>query len=313
MKLLELECIGVRGLPDGRLSLADPSGAPLPLALVTGPPSAGSTTLLEAVAFSAARLATGAFIPDAADVVHASGDAATIRSTWHLDPDELEFGGMVEETTVAEVSFRKGALGVADADPGLLGLMSRYDHQPTTAKVVYLPARRVLDGGFSPFSSFETDMRTARLQTSPSKFGGLPRALVQPVVTSGDRSRFEVAQKLFAEVCDTVKLVGVAPNGEPELLLPGGARLPLGRAGFSERNIFMIVASFVVMGLGRSVVLLDTPELGLAPERAARLVAALRSYAPQAQLIVATRDPALLASAGASSTLVLGSAGGGKK
>lgn len=305
MRLLEIESLGVRALSDGVYRLGEESGEPHPVVVVTGPPSSGATTFLEAIAFTAARLSTGTLIPDPADVLRVGGGAATIRSTWRVDPDEMQYGGMPEDSARAEVSFQRGGLGDAEADPGLLGLMSRYDHDDETSKVVYLPARRLSESSFSLFGSFETEMATARLSDQSAKFAGLPRAIVRPLVSIGDRTQFDAIAAAFAEVCDSAKLIGVASTGEPELALSGGARVPLSRAGFSERNLFVVVACFVVMGLRRSVVLLDTPELGLPVGGATRLVQALASRCTKGQLIVASRDPDLLASTGRSSVITL--------
>ena len=103
MRLLELETKGVRGLPDRSYRVEPGHRGPSGHAavVVTGPPQAGLTTFLDAIAFTATRLGGSGMPPDKADVLRAGGAAAVIRSTWWLDPDERAFGGLAEETTEA--------------------------------------------------------------------------------------------------------------------------------------------------------------------------------------------------------------------
>ncbi len=124
----------------------------------------------------------------------------------------------------------------------------------------------------------------------------MPLALAKHAVGLGERARFEDVQRLFAALCDSVQLVGANATLQPEFALPSGIRVPMQRLSFAERNAFVIAAVPVLLGLQRSVILLDTPELGLAPGVAARWLTALRAYAPEAQWIVASRDPAVVES-----------------
>jgi hypothetical protein len=99
------------------------------------------------------------------------------------------------------------------------------------------------------------------------------------------------------EVAEGVRLTGVASTGQLAFSVRSGGRVPLSQLGFVERNAFVLAAAPVVMGLQRSVVLLDLPELGLAPGAAVRWLEVLRGYAQHAQWIVASRDPALVSAA----------------
>jgi hypothetical protein len=273
----------------------DPDRAgPRRLTVVTGAPCAGLTSFLDAIALGAARLGIGGQRPDAAEVIRAGGQSATIRQTYRLDAAERAFGGVTEEILAAEIVFQREGLGRADADPALLGLMSRYDHTPDTSKVVLVPARRVVDGG-PAMGQFESEQRFKHLSSDPTKLGGIPAALAKHTSGFGDRDRFDTTARLFAELTGSTQLVGADPSGL-SFSVAGGRRIPLSRLGFSERNALVLAALVVLCGLGRSLVLLDTPEMGLAPGVAARWVDALCAATPEAQWIVATRDPALVAS-----------------
>lgn len=305
MRIVALETAGVRSLADASWTLEPDRGGPGHTTVITGPPSCGLTTFLEAIAMSAARLAVGGSPARSEDVLRPGAAAATIRSTWWLDAEERAWGGTPEETTRAEVVWRRNEAGRADGDPALLGLMSRYDHSPTVSKVVYIPARRLSDAGVPGFLDFEVDQQYKRFADDPDKFASLPAQLVKHATGFGDSARFEAVKTLFAEMCDTVRLVGTSPRMAPDFALPGGARVPLERLSFAERNAFVLAAVPALLGLQRSVILLDSPELGVAPGLAARWVGALRRFAPEAQWIVATRDAGVIASVEASARIEL--------
>jgi hypothetical protein len=293
MKLLEIETRSVRALPDEVRSVERDRNGGGNLTVVTGPPSVGLTSFLEAIAASVAVLGTGIGLAPT-EIVCARAEHAMVRTTWALDADERAFGGFNEEKTTADVFFRRGAQGRCDADPGLLGLMSRYDHQVETSKVVYLPARRVTDGGFPAFGDFLGEAKLKRLSPAPDKFVGVPAALVKHASGFGEKARFDAVADLFAALVTTARLAPVDPSGQPQFILSAGGRVTLRELGLAERNAFVLASAPILMGLARSVILLDTPELGLAPGVAARWLDTLRAALPDAQWIVATRDAALV-------------------
>jgi hypothetical protein len=295
VRILRLETTGVRGLRDAAWALDPDRGGAGHVTVVTGPPLSGLTAFLDAIAFGAARLVANGLRPDAAAVVRAGGEAALIRTTYGLDAAERAFGGVVEETLTAEVVFQRSGLGRAHADPALLGLMARYDHAPSTSKVVSIPARRVADGGAPMLSDFESEQRLLHFSPDLGKFAGIPSALLKHASGFGERARFEATARLFGELSGGARLAGVGPVGLVFELV-SGARVQLAQLSFSERNAFVLAAMVVLAGLSSSIVLLDTPEMGLAPGLAARWLDALRKETPDAQWIVATRDPAVLAS-----------------
>jgi hypothetical protein len=190
----------------------------------------------------------------------------------------------------------------SDADPGLLGLMSRYDHTADVSKVVLFPARRVGDDAAPMLSDFEASQRLMRFSATTSKYAGLQRALA----THTDKGVWENAQRLYAALSPSSKLSGVNSLGQIETTTSAGLKVPIYRLSFSERNAFVFAASVALMGLERSVILVDTPELGLPVGLAARWINALRERTSEAQWIVASRDPELVGLAGKSGLVELG-------
>jgi hypothetical protein len=294
VRILELETTGVRALPDAAWTFDPNRSGAGHLTVVTGAQQVGLTSFLEAIAASAARLGVGGLRPDAADVLRVGGATATIRTEHWLDADERAFGGVTEETLAAEVVFKREGLGRADADPALLGLMSRYDHTTSLSKVVIIPARRVADGGVPMLGDFEAEQQWKHLSSDTGKFAGIPSALIKHAAGFGERARFERVQELFGALSESTRLADVGTAGL-EFSIAAGLRVPLSRLGFSDRNALVLAASVVLQGLERSIILLDTPEMGLAPGVAMRWLDVLRKATPEAQWIVATRDPAVLA------------------
>lgn len=290
MRILSLETEGVRALRDGIAHEI----APAPIVVVTGPQSCGLSTFLGAIAWSAASLGVGELAPSAMDVVRAGGSAATIRTRWALDDDERAEGGTSAEELDAEVVYSTGKLDRADADPALLGAMSRYDPRPERSKVVLIPARRVTDAGFPAFFDIDLDQRKKRFSEAEDKYAAIPAA-VSRLALEGQRGRFDPIRETFGKLCDTARLVGANRSMQPEFDLPSGLRVTLPKLSYAERNAFILAALPTLLGLDRSIVLLDTPEHGLAPGRARAWVEALSSTTARGQWIVATRDPELVA------------------
>jgi hypothetical protein len=195
LKLAEIETIGIRGLADATYPMGEAGGVPSPLVVVTGPPAAGSTTFLESVAFTAARLGNAGPPPDPVQVLRIGAAVGAVRSAWWVDDDERRYGGLAERVTRAQVSFERGGIANGDADPGLLALMSRYDHTPDISKVVLFPARRIGEEASPAISDFEASQRMLRVSTATSKYAGLQRALA---AAQKDAKVWESARALYA-------------------------------------------------------------------------------------------------------------------
>jgi len=292
MKLTSLEVQGVRGVSDGEYDLA-PGGSPQPLTLVTGPHGAGLTSFLNSIAFSSARLSSPGFVPRSEDVLHAGAREATIRSRWSLDDAERQYAGLVDGATAAEVVFKLEGLGHVHADPGLLGLMSRYDHAGLNAKVVCIPQLRITNGASAPFSDFEADQRRQQFSTDPAKFASIPRALLTEASLPGGRRRFEQVQSLFEALSGTVQLAP-ADHGRLEFSSGSSARIPYRQLSFGERDAFVLAAVTILWGLSNAVVLLDTPELSQPIGRMRQCIDRMMEAAPGSQWIIATRSEELI-------------------
>jgi hypothetical protein len=295
MKLLQLRTQGYRALPEQDFGFTEPSGAARPLSVITGPPGVGLTSVLEAIVLVAARLGNTGGLPDPLEHLRAEAAVSVLTSTWELDELERDRGGTRSALQEAEIVVRRAGLGGLQADPALLAAHQTYDHRGSTPKVVYFPAQRVSNAAYAPLRDFENEQKHARLLTHADKFAGLPRALMG-LVLAGKADVLEKVKLLFRELAPSCRLVGLTQAGLPEFCSDAGGTVGLRRLSATERNAFVFASSAILMGLDRSVILVDTPEVGLAPGEAARWISVLSGSLPESQWIVATRDPALVGS-----------------
>ena len=124
-----------------------------------------------------------------------------------------------------------------------------------------------------------------------------PLASRDSILTTG-----RVAERLgFTAVwaSDHVVFTPSTEHDHPDRRFPVGFDTPAGpraidELSLSQRLAFDLAATFTLVGLHHSVVLFDTPELGLPAGDALRTLYALRDYAPTTQIVVATTDPGIL-------------------
>ncbi|MEZ4438738.1 MAG: hypothetical protein R3B72_06595 [Polyangiaceae bacterium] len=170
------------------------------------------------------------------------------------------------------------------ADPALVHVLARFHHRPSVAKVELVGEARLSRERRPIPGDPHVWQHRHRLSLGTEKLGGLPKLLA---VAPPER-RAEVAE-LTEALCPRLRLEDDGATFET----PHGKR-QLSTLSLSQRLCFELAASFVLVGLKRSVVLIDGPEQGLPTGAALRVIGALRDYAPQAQLIAATNDPGLL-------------------
>lgn len=308
MKLTHIDTCGVAGVRDVHWSLRRRSdGAPAELAIVTGRPGSGKTRLLEAII--AAKEDVGAYgaPPRSEDMTAEDAVAAKVKLGLVLTERERLFAGLDDTDVETESIFADNAEAIeAPHDPGLSALLARYDHTSHLGKWDWFPSTRWLSGGAS-FATSEVDQARLRMSSSPRKYDALVQLVIDDVLEDEERtSRFEEA---FATLCTSTRFVGARRRASRRELWFHGAHgdAPLAKLSASEQQAFLFAASFVALSLEHSVILIDTPELWLAPHDVVDFVGALTHLGRGNQLIVATTHDALVASASASAVLELSS------
>jgi energy-coupling factor transporter ATP-binding protein EcfA2 len=318
MKLRELTCAGVRGVPDGTYSFADArTGAPLAVVLVTGGPGSGKTTLLEAIAAAKESVGSYGAPPDPTRLLRAGARQARIQATWVLS--DAERGGARLDAAVQTATWEIGTGSArAEAAPGLRRLFAEHARTPERGKLEYFPANRSLPPGarsaFGPPSAeAETRLRATR---APEKYAGLIEGLRAAALA--EAARTADAMRASGLVLRGATPGAVAAFGEalsamlPDLrldsveLASGGALrfvrrtrevVGLDELSESERQGVLFALAFPHFGLAGSLVLIDEPELHVHAAHRARILHALVGLGRDNQIIAATGAAELVVAA----------------
>ena len=283
MKLLRIHIDARRGEPARDLDFGRERGGD-PFVAIGGPEGSGKTSVLEAIALHKEHIAPyGASATWRSFLGREEMRRFEIESEWLLEQDEQQETGSEQERLVGRSVF-EGQAEQIHADPALVHVLARYHHRPGIAKVELVGEARLSRQRRPIPGDPHVWQHRYRLSLGTEKLGGLPKLLA--AATPGQRT--EVAQ-LTEALCPRLRLQDDGATFET----PHGKR-QLSTLSLSQRLCFELAASFVLVGLKRSVVLIDGPEQGLPTGAALRVIGALRDYAPQAQLIAATNDPGLL-------------------
>lgn len=308
MKLLRLVLQNFLGAPNGAYSFVHPStGAPVDTILITGSASSGKTSLLEAI--SALKESVGAWgsPPSAARMVRRGAARGMIEGTWLLTTSEVERAHAKQAMVVTR--FELGAdAAPPELDIGLRDLFTAYDHDPTHGKFEYFPANRRLASRAGAERRDLAWEASQRLGTSPTKYASTKRALVDLALRDGIKTMEESTSRglLFrgdqrdsllpykrdlAGMLPHLRLLGVELEDDtPELCFErdDGARLFLDDLSDSEKQAVLFVATFRRIGLSRSIVLVDQPELCLHADAQLGFVRAVEGLGVDNQLFFAT-------------------------
>lgn len=304
MKIGKVAFRGVRGLPDGSWDLTDPrSGEPWPLVLVTGPSASGKTRFLEAIVAAKEWIAPYGGRPSAASWVRPGDTAAKVSLSWRLTPEEQGYGALESATADTESIFTTvGA--VSPEDDGIVAVLKRYEHGHESGKIEYLPAYRPVPtaGVGVGLSAFE--QRPLRASGDPRKFASVVRVVHE---VSGGGPTGEYFGELLARLSPTCRFVpAAATDAFPRCFSgPSGAR-SIRELSSSELDAVVLASTVVMLGLSRSVVLVDSPEIFADPAFVPRLAEALPTLGEGVQVIAATRSPELIRAVSPAQVITLG-------
>lgn len=317
MKLLSIELHNILGAPDGAYSFTDAHGAPLGVALITGGPASGKTSLLEAIV--AAKEAVGPYggARLGKHLLRRGATAGRISATWLLSEQEREREslGALRHTVVWEVG--DGAPRI-EVDPRLRRLFSEHHTDPSRGKVEYFPARRQIDpgalaaeqGGFAPIAHARL-----RLTRDPVKYTALLPTVRALALRAASEIQREVSERGLVirsrEQAPLAPLAAAVAAMTPDLRLAdvdlGDARdgvrflrrdrtmLTLADLSESEKQGVLFALAFSQLGLSRSLVLIDEPELHIHASDRARFLHALVALGTDNQILAATGSSDLTA------------------
>lgn len=301
MKILEIDLNGVLGLPDRTLDFRNPTTQrAASIVVVTGPSGAGKTLLLESIV--AAKESAGSYGGHHGwRRKRADAAAAKVSIRWAFSEAEQDrFHLAAEYRTEAIFQAERAPPAPPEWRSGVSELLRTCDLTRDTAKLYYFHARRALDaGGLLPSAAADS---TLVLASSNRKFAWLEAQLVQSAFAAEagaaqQASMLDRFGELFASLCRSKTFAGVEEQKgvfRPLFQDHAGRRLGLFELSFGEQQAVLFAATSVFCHLASSVVLIDSPELGLSIEQTRRLVSALQGAGSNNQVVVATNHQNLI-------------------
>lgn len=288
MKISRFAARGVLGLRDLDLDFeAGAPGGPRDLVIVSGPPASGKTRLFDLML--AALEAIGPY-------------HGMVRATdWCADLGKgarVELGLSVEGSPEgaaerAVVDFTADGVRTA-VNRRVAKLVSRYDHDPTHGKREYFPEGRQRAWGARCDGLGELEQSLLRSTKDAQKYSFVPRFLAE--LRHDVRRRATFARQL--ELLSPSVRFAAAPRKDPTACFKNRMReeVPFVELSSSESEAVIIAATATLIGLHRSVIFLDRPELYVSSDRLAEFVEALLQLGEQNQWFIATSDRNLAAS-----------------
>jgi hypothetical protein len=298
MKLRRATLLGISGLDDVSFDLVDPStGAPRRVALVTGPSGSGKTRLLEAIL--AAKEIVAPYGAPVQGGAWCRDDAAKAELGFELDEDEQRACGGLGPEVEIEALFEDEACQF-DADEAFVALLERYEHGTKRGKFDYFPASRAIPPSALAMGFSSAEMQLLRASSSPRKYGFVPRYLASLASDPAGARRFSEA---LAALTSTIRFEPAADDPVDCFVTRRNARVGVTQLSTSEANAVIFAASAALVHYERSIVLVDRPEQGVPERSIVAWMEQLSRVLGDAQLVVATDSPALIAAHGATLTL----------
>lgn len=295
MKIQRVSFLGVRGLADATFEFGQrESVAPAEIVILTGSPASGKTRALEAMIAAKEAIAPYGPIVQGAPWIAENSEVAKVIIAFYLDEEERAYAGASSSVVEAEVQFLPERAR-ADADEGLVAVLDRYSHDRAKGKIEYFPASRRIPI-YPPFGGLgAAEQRVNRPTKDARKYSFILRFLQEIAQSPASARDFAARLEAFSATC---RYTGGLPEGVPHCFSSRrGAALSPFEISDSEADAVIFAAASVVLGLSRSILFVDRPELYADLRDAKRLVDGLRALGKDNQLILASSSAELVAAA----------------
>lgn len=308
MKLLSIRTESFRGLADGTYVFGSAGSVPH-FAAITGSRGAGKTTLLEAIIAAKESVSPYGAWESGPSFIRRGRAAATLEARWWLSDDERTLGETTEPVLSSKTEIAVNGSVEVENDVALTTVLGSYKLASSASKFEYFDADRRLDG-MSAYLGDDAD-RGLRLSRDPRKYSAVIPFLARMAAAQDDTEgtpwrRFALA---FATLCKDRMFLGTETlSGQERLVfsdLNGVGTTPMQLSG-AQKQALIFAATSVRLRLEQSVVLIDSPELGLPCDEVVRFTTAVAELFPDGQVIVATASRELLSSLPSERVITLG-------
>lgn len=314
MRLLSIACEGLI-VPDGTYPLHT-GGRPHDTVLVTGPQASGKSAFLSLIA--AAKEAVGPYgaPPDLTGLLAPERESGQIRATWLVTEEEApRTRGKAGERS-ASIDVARGAFAVVQ-DPEIRSLLTPFSEATTRFELFPHHRRLGVEAWRFPCPPLSKALVDgARLSLDPDKYGALRRVLHDLVLAqAGGVARVLDARgvalrrdqpdllapykQAVAAMLPDLRLVAVDVRdgtASPRFVRRDGREVDLIGLSASEEQGVLFAFAFAWLGLSRSIVLVDSPELHQHPSTQASFFNRLLSLGVGNQVFAATVSPEILRS-----------------
>lgn len=314
MKLAKIDCLHVAGVPNGSYGFIAPGkSAPNELTLVAGVRGSGKSRLLEAIVALKELVGPYRAAPSSLDLLEPGQREGALGGTFLLSEEERR----AAELDAAELTV---SFPIVDDDVDVppvriprpvRDLFERFSLSETAGKLEHFPASRVLPP-FGEATQAEHE-RLGRFSSGATKYASLVPSLVALSTADGARALRETSTRglllgedapdsmvpyraAMAKLLPELRLRGAepvrSPLGDvvPTLVFerPGGGVVPVHALSDAQKQAVLLAGTLVRLGLSRSLILLDAPELHVHVADQARFLEALTTIGTDNQWIVAT-------------------------
>jgi hypothetical protein len=326
MRILELQTIGFR-VPDDTHTFRDRDGA-RDLVVVTGPPRSGKSMLLRLLAGVKETFAPYGSPPDLRPLLRHGRTTGQLTATFALSDIDLERIDTAPRDRSAVPAEVRVVVNVepsgpaCSADMALLAAFAPLDTAAPITRWELFPSHRRLqiDAWNIPHPPLSASIEAGRrLLFDGDKYAVLRRvffdlALAQATgvasaldargiaLRSDGPDLFAAYKEVLAAVAPDLRLASVdllTGSAVPIFQRRTGERIPVSELTASEEQAALFAFASVWLGLQKAIVLIDSPELHLAPEEHVPFASRFLALGAGGQTFLATGSQAIAAMPGA--------------